>query len=229
MSDLLAANHKYTMDIQSECLHPSHDVPMIEWELFLFLEELSLFLKKYRKGGREPCSSLGAEIPHLLSRFLCEPSTSVVNKWSGIIKNHNSHKRTTQEYGRTHVLSWLFSRKAPVRLTLGSSELSQRSWAPWAVDWTPVTTLKSGNTRTDSLSSLSEIDLMLPFKTETFVESDVRKRPAACRDVFTDACWSPVIGSSSSEFLRSVMWAARDPFTSVIFFSQSAFPVEMTI
>ena len=38
-----------------------------------------------------------------------------------------------------------------------------------------------------------------------------------------------MIGSSGSEFWIFVSWAASDPFTSVILFSQSALPVEMTI
>lgn len=75
---------------------------MLQWSNeSYFWRNLSFFFpvvpEEHNKMVHEPCSSLGAEIPHLLSRFLCEP----VGKKSGK-HNKDCQKRRNRAPYKTH-------------------------------------------------------------------------------------------------------------------------------
>lgn len=77
--------------------------------------------EEHNKMVHEPCSSLGAEIPHLLSRFLCEPVGKKSGKHNKVVRRGEieHHIKLTQK-DHTRV------RKDP-RLELALLEKSPRS------------------------------------------------------------------------------------------------------
>lgn len=71
MSSLQVANHKCRMDIEFEYQHPTHDAPMIEWELFL--EEFKLFF--FSRGSWRTRYENG---PRTMFQFRSRNPTSIV-------------------------------------------------------------------------------------------------------------------------------------------------------